>query len=363
MLTKNEGKSKLLSFGGIKPLEKIILAKHLAIALKAGLDIVEALDALAMQTTSKRLRDILGEIRKNVEGGQPLAESFMRYPKDFPSIFVDMIYSGERGGTLPENLEYLSIQLEKDYELKKKIKGALMYPGIIFFATIIVTLSLSIFVLPKITDLYDSFGDELPLVTSIVLGAMRILRNYWYLIIAGLIGVSGLYTILGKIPVARKILDKVKLGLPVFGNLYVVSQISRLSRTLGTLVKSGVPIQAALESLESTANNLIYKDLIRKTSGHVGSGETLYSILKEYPKLIPPLASRMISLGEKTGNLESNLLYLGEFYEKELDGVVKNMATILEPILLIFVGLMVGLVAVAIIMPIYSLSGSISRFS
>ncbi|MBU0976132.1 MAG: type II secretion system F family protein [Patescibacteria group bacterium] len=358
-----EGKSKLLSFGGIKPLEKIILAKHLAIALKAGLDIVEALNALAQQTTSKRLREILTEIRKDVEEGKPLADSFLRYPKDFPSIFVDMIYSGERGGTLPENLEYLSLQLEKDYELKKKIKGAMMYPGIIFFATIIVTLALSIFVLPKITALYDSFGDDLPLITVIMLGAMNFVRNYWYLLLVSAAGIIGLYSLAEKFPAAKKVVDKMKLSLPILGNMYVVSQLTRLSRTLGTLVKSGVPIQAALQSLESTADNLVYKDLMRKTAEQVSSGETMYSILKEYPHLFPPLASRMISLGEETGNLENNLLYLGEFYEKELDGVVKNMTTILEPILLIFVGLMVGLVAVAIIMPIYSLSGSINRFA
>ena len=350
------------NFGRIKPIERIILAKHLAIALKAGLDIVESFEVLAEQTSSKKLQRILLSIRDDIEQGGSLSDSFVRFSKDFPPLFIDLIYAGEKGGTLPENLEYLAEQLEKDDELKRKIKGAMIYPGIIFFSTIFLAIGLSVFILPKIVYLYESYGADLPMITSVLLKSMSFLSTYWLPgIIIGII-LYAVYKLLIRVKKIRYTLDLVKIRMPLFGKLLYMSQISILTRTLGTLVRSGIPIQAAIESVSVTIDNAVYQKFLVETAKDVGAGNSLYSSLKKRPDLFPPLSTRIISMGEKTGNLEKNLLYLGDFYEKELDHFTRDLTSSLVPILLLFVGVVIGTVAVAIILPIYRLSGTLGRY-
>lgn len=352
-----------LKLQGVKQLEKIIFAKHLAIAMKAGLDIVEALEALSQQTESSIFREIILEIKDRVEQGDSLSDSLQDYPDVFSQLFVDVIYTGERGGTLPDNLEYLGEQLERDYDLRRKVKGAMMHPMIVFIAALGVGMMLAIFILPRITELYSSFGPELPTISRLLLNVTDFMRNYWLIGIVGLFIVCIAYFLLKRITSVKYVLDMIKLKLPALGSLTKSLHQARMCRTLGTLLKSGVPIQSAIDATSGTVDNLVYSRLCKNVGEAVERGDTMYSVLKKHSKVIPPLVSRMISLGERTGSLEENLLYLGGFYEKELDERAKRLTTSLEPLLLIFVGLLVSIIAIAIIYPIYNLTGSLSRYA
>ena len=364
MINKNKIKFPYnLAFFSIKPVEKLIFVRHLSIALKSGLDIVSALDTLASQTSSKKFQMIIYNLARRVEQGESLSESLKGYKDVFTKIFFDIIYTGERGGTLVKNLEYLSDQLENEMDLSSKVKNALIYPVIIFGATIAVTFGLAFFVLPKIVDLYTSFGTNLPFLTQVILNFTAFMNKYKFAIVAciGLFVIS--IRLFNKNKYFKIFVDFIKLHSPIVNRVEKSMYVSRITRILGTLIQSGVPIQASLLVVSDTVNHYLYSNILSKTADSVQNGSSLYSTIKNYKKEFSPLASRMIDLGEKTGNLEKNLLYLADFYEKEVDNLMKNIVTLIEPLLLIIVGLTIGIIAVAIIAPIYQLTGSISRAS
>ena len=234
--------------------------------------------------------------------------------------------------------------------------------SLIFFSTILIAIGLSLFVLPKIIYLYESYGTELPKLTEILLSGMSLLNNYWYIGASILVLSILLYRVLNHYSSTKYFIDLIRIKLPLFGKMLYMSQLAILNRTLGTLVRSGIPIQSAIESVSFTIDNAVYQRFLVETAKEVGAGNTLFSSLKKRPDLFPPLTTRIVSMGEKTGNLEKNLLYLGDFYEKELDHFTRDLTSSLVPILLLFVGLVVGTVAVAIILPIYRLSGTLGRY-
>lgn len=343
-------------------LEKLIFTKHLATMAKTGISLVEAFETLAQQTGSKKFRNILLSVMKDIENGQPLAKSLGKFPHVFDQFYLSLIEVGEESGTLEKNLEFLAKQMSKDYALRKKIQTAMLHPGLVLSTAVIMGGFISLFILPKLTNFFEAFEVELPLPTRILLLFAQIMKNYGFIIAGCLIGVSFLIYFLIKNSPLKFFWHRFVLKVPLFGELLAFGQLARFSRNLGTLIKSGVPITKSLETTAKTLTNLKFKIDLLLINQTLAKGRNIADAIEKGDFAeFPPLVTKMISVGERTGKLEETLLYLADFYEDEIDNISKNLTTILEPILLIGVGLVVAFVALAIITPIYELTGSIHR--
>ncbi len=364
---KTKGNLEFLSkieLGRVSTLDKVLFAKHLSIMIKAGLPIAEALEIIKNQAISSKFKKILDKVLQNVKAGVPLSKSLAQYPKIFNQFFINMIKVGETSGTLENTLTHLSLQMEKDYELKKKIKGAMLYPMIIFTATIALGSAMAIFILPKLTKLFQTFKVTLPLSTRILLWISNLFQNYGFYIIGGFIVLIFLLWFIGKSNFARLPICRLILFLPIINKVSQNINSARFNRILGTLLKSGIPVVEALNITANTLGNEVYSKRLIFVSEKVEKGISISQALKKESKHkggFPQLISQMIGVGEKTGKLDETLIYLAEFYEKEVDNTTKNLSDILEPILLIIIGLVVAIVAIAIITPIYTISGSLRK--
>lgn len=349
-------------FSRVSFLDKLLFTKHLATMIKAGIPITEALDTLVDQAKSKAFKKVLSAVLADVENGQSLAKSLGKYPKVFDQFYISLIEIGEESGTLEENFEFLAKQLAKDYALRKKIQSAMLYPGLVFSATFIMGGFIALFILPKLVDFFSAFEIELPISTKILLFVANTMKDYGLILAGGFLGISFLVYLIFQLPKVKPWWHKVILKLSVFGDLLAYSQLARFSRNLGTLLKSGVPVTKSLETTANTLSNLKFKKDLIEIAQILSKGKNIGDALEQKKfSEFPPLVAKMITVGEKTGKLEKTLLYLGDFYEEEIDNISKNLTTILEPILLITIGLVVGFVALAIISPIYELTGSIRR--
>lgn len=341
----------------ISTLDKVFLANNISVMIKAGLPLREAVATLQEQTKSKVFKKILEDIIKRLDNGESLANSLARHPRSFNQLFVNIIRVGEASGTLEENLKYLAIQLEKSYDLRRKVKGAMIYPLLVLTSTFVLGSALAVFILPKLLPLFKSFDVELPLPTKILMWVTETIQNHGLLIFGGLIVFIILFAFLSRLKPVKKFNHKILLRTPLFGRISRSNNLAQLCRTLGVLLKSGIPVVQGLEITSQTLKNMSYKKALTETSDKVQRGKSISDHLKIEGFLFPVTVSKMIQVGEKTGNLEHTLLHLAEFYEKEIDNVTKNLSNILEPILLIVIGLVVGFIAIAIILPIYKLTG------
>lgn len=349
-------------FDRVSFVEKLLFTKHLAVMIKSGITISESIETLASQTKSNTFKNILNSMLADIENGQSFANALNKHKKIFDEFYISLVKVGEDSGTLEENLEFLAKQLSKDYALRKKVQGAMIYPMIILAATFIMTLFISIFIMPKLVDLFNSFNTELPITTKILLFFANLVKNYGLIITIGIFGCVMGFLFLLKIPVIKYRWHCVLLKMPVFGDLIAYGQISRFARNLGTLLKSGVPVLTSLETTANTLSNLRFKNDLKRVTEDITRGKSIADSLnrKSFSEF-PPLVMKMIGVGEKTGKLDETLLYLGDFYDEEIDDISKNLTTILEPILLIGIGLVVGFVALAIIGPIYQLTGNLKH--
>jgi type IV pilus assembly protein PilC len=342
--------------------DKLVFTKHLATMINAGIPISEALETLNTQTKSKEFKQIIEKILKDVENGQDLSNALSKHKKVFDNFYISLVEVGEESGTLEKNLEFLSGQINKDYRLRKKIQGAMFYPIMVLTATLIMGVVITFFVLPKLTTFFTTLDIKLPITTRILIFIADTAQSYGIvlLIITILIAI-GLRFAYQK-PAVKLKFHILVLKIPIIKELIIDSQISRFSRNLGTLIKSGVPMNKALEVTADTLSNLKFrKDLLQVQEALTKGkeiGKTMQS--KDYWEF-PPLVTKMIEVGEKAGKIDETLLYLGEFYDEEVDDIAKNLSTIIEPILLLTIGLMVAFLALAIITPIYQLTGSIRR--
>lgn len=342
--------------------DKLLFTKHLHTMIKAGIPIAEALDTLVDQSRSVALKKVLSGVLSNVQNGQSLTKSLGKHPKVFDQFFISLVGIGEESGTLEDNLEFLSKQMSKDFRLRRKIKGAMMYPAIVVFTMLIMGGFISFFVLPKLVDFFESFEIELPLTTKILLFISTIMKDYGYIILAAVAVFVVLLRLITKTSKIRPIWHSFLLRIPGMGKMISYGQLSRFARNLGTLIQSGVPITKSIDITAETLSNLRFKNDLMEVSKSLTKGKNIGQTLKKNNYFeYPPLVSRMISVGEKTGKLDDTLLYLGDFYEDEVDDLSKNLSTLIEPALLIIIGLAVGFVAIAIISPIYELTGSIRR--
>lgn len=349
-------------FSGVGFLDKLLFTKHLSIMIKSGITISDAIDSLASQTKSNKFHDILTLVAKDIKNGQTLAHSLQKHKKVFDSLYISLIEVGEESGTLEESLTYLANQLAKEYALHKKIQGALIYPEIVIVAIVLIGIGMSLFVLPKLTDLFASLDVKLPLTTQILLFFANLMKHYG-IIITPLLVIGAILTrmlILSK-PIRPK-WDRIVLSFPIFGELMQNQQLSSICRNLGIMLKSGLPIAKSLAIQHAATNNFVFKNYISRLQIAVDKGKQIGEELDtgSYSKF-SQIAIKMIAVGEKTGRLDEVFLYLGDFFEEEVDNIAKNLSVVLEPIILLVIGLLVGFVAMAIISPIYELTGSIKR--
>lgn len=357
---KSKRSAQILS--SISFLDKLLFTKHLSVMLKSGINIAEALESIAISTKSNKFHEVLVQVTLDIRNGQSLAIALKKHPMVFSNFFVSLISVGEESGTLDKSLSYLSQQLSKEYSLKKKIQGALLYPTIVIVAVILVGIGMSLFVLPKLTTLFTSLDVTLPLTTKILLYFSNLMKNHGLIITLSFIAFIITFREFIHLPFFKPKWDSLILSFPIFGQLIQSHQSSSMFRNLGIMLRSGLPITKALAIQHDSTENYAFRDYVMRLEKAVDKGKDMGTELQQgnYSKF-PELAVKMISVGEKTGKLDEVFLYLGDFFEEEVDNTAKNLSVLLEPIVLIIVGLLVGFVALAIISPIYELTGSIKK--
>lgn len=349
-------------FSHISFLDKLLFTKHLSVMVRSGIPLSESISTLISQTKNSSFKNVLQKILTDIENGESFTKALKKHERIFDDFYRSLIEIGEESGTLEKNLDFLATQMAKDYSLSKKIQGAMLYPGLIFAATLVVGGFISFYIMPQLVKFFDSFETTLPLPTQILLFVASSLQNYGVFIFGGLGILMFIISLLIRIKSVRYYWHVSLLHLPIFGKLINDSQLARFSRNLGILLQSGVPVIHALEITAQTLSNLKFQSDLMKIKNSLTRGKDISTEINankfsEYP----PLVGKMISVGEKSGKLDEIMLYLGDFYEEEIDDTAKNLSTILEPILLIVIGLVVGFVALAVISPIYQLTGSIGK--
>lgn len=345
-----------INIGGVSDLEVMLFTRHLTIALKSGLSIVEALDIIRTQSKGK-MKSVVTDIIKNVSSGKPLYQSLQKYEKYFSAIYINMIKSGELSGTLEKNLKKLSQNLEKTIKLKKKVKSAMIYPSAIFIAIFGLGMAVAFFVLPKLLPLFKTMNVELPFMTKVLMYiAEQFEKNGGLIVIGASVIVFGGFWLLTR-DFIKPYTHRIILNLPIIKKLSTNINLANICLVLSSLLETGISVDDSLRITTETVNNRIYRRALKRVIPVIEAGTSLSEALEKYPSLFPPLASKMIAMGEKTGNLEDTLKYLGDYYEEEVDETIKNLSTVIEPFLLIFIGLIVGLVAIAILGPIYEITG------
>jgi len=342
----------------ISETDKLFLTKNLATMLKAGVPLDEALVTVKEQSNPE-IGKLIGQVEKDVENGMTLGKSFGKHPKVFSNLYVSLVEAGEVSGTLELNMMFLAEQMTKEYALKKKVQGALMYPGIVLIATTIMGTGISWFVLPQLIDLFNSLEVKLPLSTKILMWFAYFMRDYGLYVVLGMVSLVIITILLLRIRSIKKQWDQALLKVPFVGQVVMYGQLGSFSRNLGILMKSGLPVVDAFNTTINTLSNLKFVDDLNQVKEKVKSGKSIFESMndKKYFEF-QKLATRMIEVGEKSGNLSEMLLYVSDYYDGEIDNLSKNLSTLLEPILLL-IGALVGFVAFAIITPIYSLVGGI----
>ncbi|MBI2436309.1 MAG: type II secretion system F family protein [Candidatus Magasanikbacteria bacterium] len=342
----------------VKVMDKIFFLDHLRTMIHAGLSLVEALSVLSKEIENKRLKKVVDSVKTEVEKGKQLSEVLTLYPKIFPPMYVKMIAAGEIAGKLEEALEQIVTQMKKNYELTSSIKGAMIYPAVVISAISIVGLIMVTVVLPKITALFDTFEAALPLPTRILIAITDFMSNPVNLVLLVVLlsgGIVAYISALKKSPKFRDLIHALNLKLPIVSPVIKQINLARFSLTLSSLLKSTLPIVDAIDITADTCTNLKYKNALHNATEQIKKGIPLSEILSIHTNLFPPMVTEMIMVGEKTGEVDRLLEELSEFYTHEVDKTIKNFSTIIEPAIIVLLGLAVAGIAVAVIQPMYSL--------
>lgn len=351
--------SLLPSFDRVSLVEKIMFAQHLAVMIGAGLSLTRAIDALAAQSGSKKFSGILKDISSGIKGGTTLADSLSKHPKVFSELFINMVKVGETSGNLEEVLRVLADQMKKDHELRSRVKSAMIYPAVIVVAMFGIGIIMMLTIVPKLSAIFKELNTELPLTTRIVIGFSDFLTQHWILtILAIAILVLGARFIL-KTKKGKNSFDWLLIKSPIFGEIIKKINSARLARTLGSMIKSGIPIAQSLQIVSKTLGNSLFRQSIEYASQQIQKGQSLSQCLKNYSQIYPPMVTQMVEVGEETGTLDEILTKLAEFYEEEVSNITKGLASIIEPILMIIIGAAVGLFAVSMLQPMYSMMESL----
>ena len=342
-------------FGGkVKDKEMAIFTRQFSTMIDAGLPLVQCLNILAEQSESKTLRSVTGQVARHVEAGSTLADALRRHPRTFDDLFTNLVEVGEAGGILDVVLQRLAAYIEKAAALKRKVKAAMVYPCAIIGVALLVVIFMLTFVIPTFAQMFKDLGADLPLPTKVVMLLSDFVRSYILLLIAGMIGAVMALRSYYRTEGGRATIDALMLKLPVFGTLVRKVAVARFTRTLGTLVQSGVPILDGLRITARTAGNKVVEKAVLQCRAAVTEGKTLADPLRT-SGVFPPMVTQMISVGEQTGALDAMLSKIADFYDDEVDTAVSTLTSLLEPIMIVFLGVVVGGLVVAMYLPIFKL--------
>lgn len=339
--------------------EKVLFTKNLALSMKAGIPIVNSLKLFKGQVRSRSFKKIIDSLIDDTNKGMFLSAGLMKFKYVFGDLFVNIIKIAEASGTLPENLAYLGEELKKKADLRKKVRGAMVYPVVVLIATIGIATLMIAFVFPKILPLFDSFKAQLPLTTRMLIWISKAITSYGIFIFIGFVLFIVAFRLLLRVIAFRHVVHSSLFYMPIFGTAVVNYNMANMTRTLGLLLRSGVRIIEALQITGTTLTNRVYQIELAMAAEYVGKGAYVSKYLSLRPRKFPPMLSNMIEIGENTGNLTENLFYLADYYENEVDDFVKNLSSIIEPILLIFMGAIVAFIALSFITPLYQLTRQI----
>lgn len=356
MLTKD------ITFGNgkVKTRDMSVFCRQFSSVLAAGVTVVEALRMLAEQTENRTLKNALLKTRDNVRQGDTLAEAMAKSPKIFDSMFTNMIAAGEESGNLETCVARLGNQLEKSAKLKSMVKGAMIYPIAVVLVAIVVLIVMSVFVVPKFANMFADMGTELPGSTKAVMAISDFLIYKWYILIGVVVAAIVIITAYGKTDSGKHVFGKIKLKLPVFGPLNIKSQAASFARTMATLVSSGMSIPASLDIVAKAMTNVIYTDILIKSKDDVEQGIPLSVPIRKAEEF-PPMVHNMLAIGEETGSIEGMLEKVAEYYEEETEQATANLAALLQPIIIVVLGGMVGWLVLAMYQPMISMYGSLGN--
>lgn len=348
----------LESLSKIKTKEKVFFTRQLATMVNAGLPLVQALNTLAEEIPNKKFKEVIYQIAGDVEGGMALSEALGRFPDIFPKVYIALVRSGEVSGSLDKVLNNLALQMEKDYSLISKIKSAFYYPAFILIAMVAVIFLMMVYVIPQLTEIFQESNVQLPLTTRLIVGLSNFMVNFWYLVLVLFIGMIFGFRVYINTEAGRRTWDAFKIKFPLIKKLVREVYMERFTRTFGLLMQSGLSVLDALDIASDVIGNTIYKEIILKIKKKVEVGEKISENLKEYPEF-PILVAQMMAVGEDTGQIDEVCLRLSRFFEEEVDNTVKGLTSLIEPVLMVILGVGVGILVGSIIMPIYQLAQAI----
>jgi type IV pilus assembly protein PilC len=340
--------------GSIKMRDVVIFTRQFSTMINAGLPLVQALDILATQSENPALKDVTRQVVFDVESGNTLADAMRKHPRAFSDLYVNMVAAGEAGGILDTILMRLAVFMEKNDALVRKVKGAMIYPGVIISVAAIAITVLLIFVIPTFESMFASVNLALPLPTRIVIGISRGLKSYWFIVLGVAAGIFFSIRSYYRTPGGKLNIDKLLLKMPVLGDVLRKSAVSRFTRTLGTLISSGVSILDGLEITAKTAGNRVIQDAIMESRSSIAGGDTIAAPLKK-SAVFPPMVISMIAVGEQTGGLDEMLSKIADFYDEEVDAAVSGLLALMEPVMIVFLGVVVGGMVVAMYLPIFDM--------
>jgi len=349
------GKKGRTSGGKVALADLVVFTRQLATMIDAGLAMVQSLQGLAEQTTNKVMRDVIKDVCTRVEGGDSFSEALQKHPNAFNRLYVAMVGAGERGGLLAEILARLAVYLENTARLRKKVKSAMMYPTVVTVVAILITIFLLVKVIPVFGDIYKDFGAELPGPTKFLINLSNILKHYFLLfLLAGGGSVYGWFYFI-KTKAGREFWDARRIKLPIFGSIAHKICLARFTRTLASLIRSGVPILEVLQIVSQTVGNVVMEKAIQVAGGDIERGESISAALGKHP-VFPNMIIRMITAGEQTGKIDSMLERISDYLDEEIETTLSGLTSLIEPILIVFLGVVVGGMVICMFLPIFKMS-------
>jgi type IV pilus assembly protein PilC len=344
----------------IKSKDLVLFSRQMSTLVSAGVPIVQGLSILSEQIENPAFKTVVAKVQEDIESGQAIADAMRKHPNAFTDLYVSMIRAGELGGILDVILERLSAYLESTEALKGKVKGAMIYPIVVGSIAGAVTIFLLTFVIPTFKEIFSSFGAELPFVTQMLINLSDLMRKYFIVVVLFPVGIIIGFKQLRKSEVGERKTDELSLKIPVFGLLLRKVAIAKFTRTFGTLIKSGVPILQALDTVAKTSGNKVIEKSIMQARESIREGERIADPLKR-AGVFPPMVIQMISVGEETGNLDTMLSKIADFYDQEVDVAVKGLTSMIEPIIIVAMGLVIGTIVIAMFLPMFELGNLASK--
>ncbi|RMG58714.1 MAG: type II secretion system F family protein [Deltaproteobacteria bacterium] len=357
---KPKGLSLEIKIPGMKqkvPLKDIaVFTRQFATMIDAGLPLVQCLDILGAQQQNKTFSEVIGKVKEDVESGSSFADALRKHPKVFDDLYVNLVEAGEVGGILDTILSRLAAYQEKSIKLRKQIKGAMIYPATIITVAVVVTIVLLVYVIPIFAKMFTDFGQALPAPTMFVINLSNTVRQYFYVFLIGIVLLFLSIRLIYRTQKGRLAIDKLLLKMPIVGDILLKVSVARFSRTLGTMVSSGVPILESMEIVARSAGNKVIENAVYSARESISEGKTIAQPLEDI-KVFPPMVTQMISVGEATGALDQMLNKIADFYEEEVDAAVAALTSMLEPMLMIFLGVTIGGLVISMYLPIFKLAG------